>query len=161
MATRLVGAVSGPPGVTAADAADSGPEPNAFTARTWKVYAVPFVRPVTTFVVAVAERPVTVLTTEPPELTTISWLVIGLPPSLAATVQLTVAWALAAVADTPLGADGGPRTSVWSWNFSRSTLVSVSFPSRTFCAGTVVPTAAPRGPVCSTVSFPPVPGVIV
>ena len=42
----------GPVGVTAAEAAESGPVPIAFVARTRNVYALPFVRPVTAVLVA-------------------------------------------------------------------------------------------------------------
>jgi hypothetical protein len=49
----LVGALGAvPDGVTALDAADDGPEPLALAATTVKVYAVPFVRPVTVAVTA-------------------------------------------------------------------------------------------------------------
>ena len=34
--------------MTGPEAADSAPVPTSFTARTWKVYVVPFVSPVTT-----------------------------------------------------------------------------------------------------------------
>src|SRR5215213_7882941 len=37
VATTFVGAVGAPLGVTDAEAADSGPAPRAFSARTWKV----------------------------------------------------------------------------------------------------------------------------
>ena len=46
------GTVGPADGVTAAEAAESGPVPAAFVAATVKVYAVPFVRPVTVRVVA-------------------------------------------------------------------------------------------------------------
>ena len=66
------GAVSGAVGVTALDWAEYGPAPNRLLARTWKVYVVPLVKPVTTQLTAVRETPVTVLTTVVPELTWMS-----------------------------------------------------------------------------------------
>ena len=45
-------------GVTELDGAESGPVPTTFTARTWKVYAVPLVSPVTVQLVALAGMPV-------------------------------------------------------------------------------------------------------
>jgi hypothetical protein len=46
-----VGAPGTVAGVTAAEAAEFGPIPTLLTAATWKVYAVPLVRPVTVNVV--------------------------------------------------------------------------------------------------------------
>jgi hypothetical protein len=45
--TTLIGASGTVNGVTAADAVDAEPAPDAFVALTVKVYEVPFVRPVT------------------------------------------------------------------------------------------------------------------
>ena len=53
VAVTLVGAPGVVAGVTAFDAADCGPVPTAFVAATLKVYVVPLVRPVITWVVAV------------------------------------------------------------------------------------------------------------
>jgi hypothetical protein len=47
VAVPIVGAPGSVAGVTEADAADEIPDPVAFVADTVKVYAVPFVRPVT------------------------------------------------------------------------------------------------------------------
>ena len=51
VADTPVGASGGPTGMTAADAADAAPVPEAFVAVTVNVYAVPFVRPETVQVV--------------------------------------------------------------------------------------------------------------
>jgi hypothetical protein len=48
-----VGAPGTVAGVTAAEAAEAGPVPTALIAETVKVYAVPFVKPVRVWVVAV------------------------------------------------------------------------------------------------------------
>src|SRR3954454_21071401 len=126
-ATRFVGAARGPVGVTALDAADSGPVPTALTPATVNVYAVPLVSPVTTLLVAVAGTPVTVCTTVVPARTVIVKLVSG---GIAADeVQFTVAWALPATAVPMTGAAGRPIATVWSVNRRRSTLRSVSTPS--------------------------------
>ena len=45
-AVRLPGAAGGATGVAVAGVA-AGPAPRVFTARTWKVYVVPLVKPVT------------------------------------------------------------------------------------------------------------------
>jgi hypothetical protein len=47
VAVTAVGGCGTATGVTAPDGADAAPNPNAFVARTVKVYAVPFVRPAT------------------------------------------------------------------------------------------------------------------
>ena len=59
-------------GVTVAEGAERAPAPWALTARTWKVYAVRLVSPVSTALVAVAAMEVTVWSTVAPELTTTS-----------------------------------------------------------------------------------------
>ncbi len=48
MTVEIVGADGGALGEIDADAVDGSPVPNEFTAATWKTYAVPSVRPVTT-----------------------------------------------------------------------------------------------------------------
>jgi len=69
--TGAPGAVAGgATGVTALDAAESAPVPTPLTARTTKLYAVPLVNPVTTVLVALPGRPVTVRTTVVPVRTT-------------------------------------------------------------------------------------------
>ena len=150
---RLVGATGGPAGVTGADGADSAPRPTGFTARTWNVYVVPFVSPVTVLLNAPAAMPVIVLTTVPPTLTTICCEVTAGPPLATALVHLTVAEALPAVALTAVGAFGTDTITVWSVNLSASTLRSVSIPSLTFCGAT-------GAPVWFTVTTP-LPNVIV
>src|SRR5674476_1216717 len=86
-------------GVTALDTTENGPVPTAFVARTWNVYAVPLVSPVTVRLVAPAAagrraptgRPVSTLTTCP------EYPVTGDPPSSGGGAHLTTADELAAV----------------------------------------------------------------
>jgi hypothetical protein len=82
------------------EAADAGPVPIALVAVTVKVYAVPFVKPVT---VIGLDAPVAVML---PGLEVTVYEIIALPPFEAGGVKLTVAWALPAVAVTPVGAPG-------------------------------------------------------
>jgi hypothetical protein len=95
-----VGAPGSPIGVTLSDGADACEEPIAFIATTVNVYAVPFVSPYTEIVLV---NPVPIL---PSGLDITLYPVIGLPPSLTGGVKLTAAWALPAVAVTPVGASG-------------------------------------------------------
>ena len=90
-------------GVTELDAAEGALVPTPFVAVTVKVYAVPFVRPVTIPLVAGGE-PVT-LFVMPPGLDVIVYEVIGLPLAEGA-VHETVACASPAAAVTPVGAFG-------------------------------------------------------
>lgn len=97
-----VGALGRSSGVTLADGAPTAESPTAERDFTVKVYAVPLVNPEHNAVV-----PVT--THEPPagdEVTT--YVVIGLPPSLAGAVHDTVADASPATALTAVGAPGRP-----------------------------------------------------
>jgi hypothetical protein len=87
-------------GVTLLEAADAGPVPIAFVAFTVKVYAMPFVSPVT---VMGLDAPVAVML---PGLEVTVYEVIALPPFEAGGVKLTVAWALPAVAVPIVGAPG-------------------------------------------------------
>jgi hypothetical protein len=132
-----VGAAA-PAGVTAFDDAEATLEPNWFTAITLKVYVVPLVSPVTTRDVAVAAMPVMFATCVVPLNACTVKLVTpsGLPAGSAA--QLTVAWALPATADTPVGADGADTVIVVSVNRSRSIPVRVSVPSVPVLSVTVV-----------------------
>ena len=100
--TRAVGAFGLSAGVTGADALLAAESPTALRAFTVNVYAVPFVRPVHAAVV-----PVTTHETAAGEDVT-TYVVIGLPPSLAEAVQETLAVVSAAVAVTPVGALGNP-----------------------------------------------------
>jgi hypothetical protein len=109
VAATPVGApgTDGPVGVTAFDDEDAGPVPLAFVAVTVKVYAVPFVRPVT-----VVDVPgglpvsVTAVCAVGPANGVTVYLVIELPPLFDGAVQLTVADWFPAVAVTPVGAPG-------------------------------------------------------
>ena len=58
--------------MTESEGADRAPLLRALTARTWKVYAVPLVSPVSTALVAVAAMAVTVWSTVAPVFTTTS-----------------------------------------------------------------------------------------
>ena len=93
-------------GVTELDAADGGPVPIEFVAVTTNVYAVPFVNPLTVADVAggVPVIVVGVCATAPIN-GVIVYDVIALP-LFAGAVQLTVADAFPAPADTAVGASG-------------------------------------------------------
>ena len=82
------------------EAADAGPVPIALVAFTVKVYAVPFVSPVT---VIGLDAPVAVML---PGLDVTVYDVIALPPFEAGGVKLTVACWLPAVAVTAVGVPG-------------------------------------------------------
>jgi hypothetical protein len=100
VAVPIVGAPGTVAGVTLLEAADAGPVPIALVAFTVKVYAVPFVSPVT---VIGLDAPVAVML---PGLEVTVYEVIGLPPFEAGGVKLTVACWLPAVAVTAVGAPG-------------------------------------------------------
>lgn len=136
--TRL-GAAGTPCGTTVFDDALSAPAPKVFTARTWKVYAVPLVRFRTTTLVAVALATVTVLTSVPPVETTTSKPKGAGPPFGVGRVQLTVADASPATAVPMPGAAGVRTVRVWSVNFSASMLRRVSTPSLTLWPTTFAP----------------------
>jgi len=87
-------------GVTDEEGAEGDPGPLAFIALTVNVYGVPLVRPWTVHEV------VEVLQVRPPGDEVAVYPVMGLPPSDPGAVQDTVAVALPAVADTPVGASG-------------------------------------------------------
>jgi hypothetical protein len=93
--------------VTALDAADGGPFPIAFVAVTVNVYAVPFVRPVTTTLVA-GGLPPTVVTgcAVAPMYGVTVYEVSALPPFDTGAVHDTVACPAPAVAVTFVGAPG-------------------------------------------------------
>ena len=65
MAVTRVGASGTVRGVMAGEASESSPLPAAFDALTLKVYGVPFVNPVTTWVVAVEAKSIDVWATPP------------------------------------------------------------------------------------------------
>src|SRR5664279_857708 len=96
----------GTKGIAALEAADAAPVPLALVAVTVNVYAVPLVNPVTVVLVpgGVPVIVVAVCAVDPTN-GVIVYRVIALPP-LAGAVQVTVADALPAVADTPVGARG-------------------------------------------------------
>ena len=58
--------------MTVFEGADRAPMPRALTARTWKVYAVPLVSPVTRMPIFAAGMPITVGTSVPAVFTTTS-----------------------------------------------------------------------------------------
>jgi hypothetical protein len=91
-----------PVGVTLFDGNDAGPDPTALAAVTVNVYAVPFVRPETRILVALAAA----FAVMPPGDDVAVYPVIGLPPFDPGGVQDTVAAALPAAAVTPVGAPG-------------------------------------------------------
>jgi hypothetical protein len=99
-------AAAGARGVTLLEAAEAEPVPALFVAVTVKVYAVPFVSPVTVtgLVAPVAEMP--------PGLEVTVYVVIAAPPEDAGGVKLTVACAFPAVAVTPVGAPGTTALTV-------------------------------------------------
>jgi len=85
-------------GTIGADTSEAAPSPDAFTAATVKVYAVPFVRPTTVHGDTALSH-----TTSPAALRTTNFE-IDAPPLLTGAVQDTTDWAFAApVADTPVG----------------------------------------------------------
>ncbi len=83
----------------------AGPVPLAFTAATWKVYAVPLLRPVMVADVGVGPTLVAVWAVEP-MYGVIVYPVIALPPFEDGAFHVTVAWALPPVAVTAVGAPG-------------------------------------------------------
>src|SRR4051794_13392581 len=88
----MPGALGTVAGVTAADRADCGLLPTAFTAATVNVYVVPLVRPVTFRLVAVGPAvTVRIGVAALPTKTRTSKRVIGDPPLLAGAVKLTTA----------------------------------------------------------------------
>ena len=95
-------------GVTLLEASEAGPVPMAFVAVTVKVYAVPFVKPLTVTVVGTTVLPSGAVTVaEPPAgLEVTVYEVIALPPFEAGGVHDTVADASPAVAVTAVGAPG-------------------------------------------------------
>jgi hypothetical protein len=95
-----VGGIGAPAGVTLLDAADTAPGPVILKATTVKVYGVPFTSPVT---VTGLDVPVPV---NPPGDDVTVYEITAEPPLGAGGVKLTVAWLLAAIADTPVGAPG-------------------------------------------------------
>ena len=100
VAVPIVGAPGTMLGTTPLEALEAAPVPTAFVAWTVKVYAVPFVKPVTVNGLA---PPVAV---KPPGLDVTVYPVIGLPPSEAGAVKSTVACVFPAVAVPIVGASG-------------------------------------------------------
>ena len=99
-----VGAPGTVAGVTAADAEESEELPTAFVAFTLNVMGVPFVRPV-----SVAVRTLPTVTGVPGDVPTYGvtvYPVIAEPPDEAGAVHETVADALPATAETPVGEPG-------------------------------------------------------
>jgi hypothetical protein len=100
-------------GVTGLEALEAGPVPTPLVADTWNVYVVPFVRPVTTTLVAGGEPVTTVgLWAAVPMNGVTVEVVIGLPP-LAGADQETDADPLPATAVTFVGAAGAVVCTVW------------------------------------------------
>src|SRR5688572_2399712 len=87
-------------GVTAFDAELAGPVPAILVAVTVKVYDTPLVKPITT------RGLVAPLDMKPPGDEVTVYDVIAEPPLLAGAEKATDAWALPAVATTPVGAPG-------------------------------------------------------
>ena len=87
-------------GVTAVEAAEATELPTAFVATTVKVYAVPFVKPVT-FIGDVVPVPIKL-----PGLDVTVYPVTTLPPLLIGATNATLAEALPAVATTAVGGPG-------------------------------------------------------
>jgi len=79
-----------------------GPVPSAFVAVTVNVYAVPFTNPVTVIGEPGPEA------VKPPGLAVTVYCVIGSPPLLVGAAKLTTALPLPGMADTEVGAPGGP-----------------------------------------------------
>ena len=100
VADTEVGAPGVVAGVTALLALDALPVPTAFVAVTVKVYAVPFVRPVT----VIGELPP--VPVNPPGLEVTVYEVIALPPLLAGGVNETVTCPLPLTPETLVGAPG-------------------------------------------------------
>jgi hypothetical protein len=98
-------------GVTALDRAEYALDPITFVARTWNLYGVPFVRPLTVRLVAPATTGRRAPTGDSVAalITRTVYPVTGDPPSLAGGAQLTVAHAFPGVADTAVGTPGTAR----------------------------------------------------
>jgi hypothetical protein len=94
------GTVFGTAGVTAVDATEATELPTALVATTLKVYAVPFVKPVT-FIGDVVPVPIKL-----PGLDVTVYPVTTLPPLLVGATNATLAEALPAVATTAVGGPG-------------------------------------------------------
>lgn len=97
---------TGSGGVTAALATDAAPVPAEFVAVTVNVYAVPFVRPVTT------NGLIAPLTVAPPGLAVTVKPVIRLPPLNAGAVKATDTCPAPAAPTTPVGAPGTTEFTV-------------------------------------------------
>lgn len=97
VAWPMVGAPGAAAGVTEFDWAEAMPVPAAFVAATVKVYAVPFVRPVTVIGDAVPDAVI------PPGDDVTVYPVMADPPFDAGGVKVTVACALPAVAVPMVG----------------------------------------------------------
>src|SRR6478735_12394125 len=106
VAVPMTGAPGTVAGVTAIDRAEKALVPTAFTAATWKRYAVPLVRPVTTRLVAAAPAGRRAPTWVPAALTTRTENPVMGEPPLAPAVHRTVAEALPGVAVPIVGAAG-------------------------------------------------------
>src|SRR6476620_11371525 len=102
VAVPMTGAPGTVAGVTAIDRAEKVLVPTAFTAATWKRYAVPLVSPVTTRLVAAAPAGRRAPTWAPAALTTRTENPVMGEPPLAPAVHRTVAEALPGVA-VPIG----------------------------------------------------------
>src|SRR5579872_4148095 len=87
-------------GVTEFEAVEAGPAPALLVAVTVKVYAWPLVRPPTVIGLLAPDW------WRLPGVEVTVYEVMGAPPSEAGAVKLTVAWALPAVAEAPVGAPG-------------------------------------------------------
>src|SRR5664280_1735427 len=98
-AVTAVGALGFAVGVTAVLADEASEVPAALVAVTVNVYGLSLVRPAT-----VAVRAPPVVAVAPPGVAVTVYPVIGEPPLLAGAVHDTTAWALPAVAVTPVGA---------------------------------------------------------
>src|SRR6478735_5301482 len=106
VAVPMSGAPGTVAGVTAIDRAEKALVPTAFTAATWKRYAVPLVRPVTTRLVAAAPAGRRAPTWVPAALTTRTENPVMGEPPLVPAVHRTVAEALPGVAVPIVGAAG-------------------------------------------------------
>ena len=98
----MVGAPGTRAGVTGVDGSEDRLVPMEFVAVTVKVYAVLVARPVT-----VTDVPVVVAVTSPGADVTV-YSVMGLPPSEPGAVHATTAETSLGVANTSVGASGGP-----------------------------------------------------
>ncbi|MFA6290802.1 MAG: hypothetical protein WC637_03420 [Victivallales bacterium] len=120
-AVPIIGASGTVAGVTAAETADACPDPTAFVALTVKLYAVPFVSPVTVIGLVF---PVSVF---PPTVDVTVYDVMATPPLDKGGVKKTVAWVFPLIQVTAVGAPGSDAVGAMMLEGADGSLVPRAF----------------------------------